>query len=273
MHSVPQARFDIYALALPYGLGFGGNPPIECWESEDQIACGIVTRSDDNGSFGAQVMRRREDDVWTVTFCRQGLADRATAYALVEPALREGSPREPLPPGVQRRPSLSNVSGVEPSNIFKLLAQRTHHVAAWLLNQVYLAMPKPDANWVRDCQTQNFHARLWEALLVACFREQGLSISQDVYRLRHRAGRTRAHPGSDRARFQLRGVPPSLWRGNDSPGIDRNCAAPRRGCNHCTDAYVTRENPYSARTIPCYDRFNSLFFFMPRKAIVAGTRL
>jgi hypothetical protein len=36
---------------------------------------------------------------------------------------------------------------------------------------------------------------------------------------------------------------------------------------------VTRENPYSARTIPCYDRFNSLFFFMPRKAIVAGTRL
>ena len=180
MHTVPQSRFDIYALALPHGLGFGRCPPIECWESEDQIGCGIVTRNDDNGLFGVQVMRRREDDVWTVTFRREGLADRATAFALLEPALRDGSPREPIPPGEQQRPALGNLAGVNSSNIFKLLGQRTHHLAAWLLNQVYLAMPKPDINWVRDCQTQNFHTRLWEALLVACFREQGLSVSQDV---------------------------------------------------------------------------------------------
>mgnify|MGYP001556946994 CR=1 FL=1 len=179
MHAVPQSRFDIIALALPYGLGFGRSLPVERYESEDQIACGMVLREDD-GSFGAQVMRRREDDVWTVTLRREGLADRAAAFALLEPALREGAPREPIPPGVQRRPALSDLAGVNPSNIFKLLGQRTHHVAAWLLNQVYLAMPKPDPNWVRDCQTQNFHTRLWEALLVACFREQGLSVSQDV---------------------------------------------------------------------------------------------
>ena len=29
-----------------------------------------------------------------------------------------------------------------------------------------------------DCQTENFHTRLWEALLLACFREQGLLVTQ-----------------------------------------------------------------------------------------------
>lgn len=178
MHAVPQSRFDIIALALPYGLGFGRSPPIECWESEDQIACGMVLRHDD-GSFGAQVMRRRVDDVWIVTLHREGLVDRAAAFALLEPAMRDGAAREPIPAGVQRRSSLGDLTGVTPSNMFKLLLRPTHHVAAWLLNQVYLAMPKPDSNWVRDCQTQNFHTRLWEALLVACFREQGLHVSQD----------------------------------------------------------------------------------------------
>lgn len=179
MHTVPQSRFDIYALALPHGLDFDRCPPIECWESEDQIACGIVTRDEDSGSFGVQVMRKREDDVWMVTFQRESLVDRAAAFSLLEATLRDGSPRELIPQGVRRRPALSDLTGVNPSNIFKLLGQRTHHVAAWLLNQVYLAMPKPDINWARDCQTQNFHTRLWEALLMACFREQGLSVSQD----------------------------------------------------------------------------------------------
>lgn len=192
MRTVPQSRFDIYALALPYGLSFGRWPPIECWESEDQIACGIVMLDEESGLFGAQVMRRREDDVWTVTFRREGLADRATAFALVEAALRDGRLREAIPPGERRRPTLGDLAGVSPSNIFKLLAQRTHHVAAWLLNQVYLAMPKPDINWASDCQTQNFHTRLWEGLLVACFREQGLSVSQDVpspdFRIANRRG-------------------------------------------------------------------------------------
>ncbi|WP_234239877.1 hypothetical protein [Billgrantia desiderata] len=29
-----------------------------------------------------------------------------------------------------------------------------------------------------DCQTSNFHTRLWEAQLLACFREQGLLVTQ-----------------------------------------------------------------------------------------------
>jgi hypothetical protein len=48
-----------------------------------------------------------------------------------------------------------------------------------MLNQLYLAMPNPDDNWASDCRTENFHTRLWEALLLASFREQGLLVSQD----------------------------------------------------------------------------------------------
>jgi hypothetical protein len=39
-------------------------------------------------------------------------------------------------------------------------------------------LPRPDQNWVSDCQTNNFHTRLWEAQLLASFREQGLLVTQ-----------------------------------------------------------------------------------------------
>ena len=48
-----------------------------------------------------------------------------------------------------------------------------------MLNQLYLAMPNPDPNWAKDCQTSNFHTRLWEAMLLASFREQGLLVTQE----------------------------------------------------------------------------------------------
>ena len=50
--------------------------------------------------------------------------------------------------------------------------------AAWLLNQVYLAFPNPDESWAGDCQTDNFHTRMWEAHLLACLREQGVLVTQ-----------------------------------------------------------------------------------------------
>jgi hypothetical protein len=62
--------------------------------------------------------------------------------------------------------------------VFKLLTQPTHHIAAWLLNQMYLALANPDRSWAGDCQTGNFHTRLWEAHLLASFREQGLLVTQ-----------------------------------------------------------------------------------------------
>ena len=59
-----------------------------------------------------------------------------------------------------------------------MLTASSHRNVAWLLNQLYLSLPKPDRNWAADCQTDNFHTRLWEAQLLASFREQGILVTQ-----------------------------------------------------------------------------------------------
>lgn len=102
------------------------------------------------------------------------------------------SPPLPLPPNEAQRPALHDLQGRTPGSLFKLLLTPSHHVAAWLLHQVYLALPDPDDNWASDCQTSNFHARMWEAQLLASFREQGLLVTQPHrspdFRLQNRTG-------------------------------------------------------------------------------------
>jgi hypothetical protein len=176
---VPQAQFDLFALSLPAGLAFGSNLPRGAWRTEDALTCGVLTQNEANRTFGVLIMRRREDDVWTVTQRELGLLNEARARDVLASGLVSGVPKERLPPGVPRRTPLWDLLGVTPSKVFALLMQPTHHVAAWVLNQLYLAMPRPDANWARDCQTGNFHTRLWEAHLLACLREQGLRVTQD----------------------------------------------------------------------------------------------
>jgi hypothetical protein len=165
MRELPQSLFDVYALALPRGHGFGKRPPIGAWRSEGDLACGVVTGGVDDGRFGALVMRRRQDHVWMVTLQQDEFPSAAEARAMMELAMKEGAPPESIPANTQRRPALYNLQGREPSAVFKLLTQPTHHIAAWLLNQVYLALPNPDRSWAGDCQTGNFHTRLWEAHL------------------------------------------------------------------------------------------------------------
>ena len=179
MKDLRQREFDIYALSLPRGHGFGDRPPIGAWLSDDGLACGIVTKDVNDGSFGILIMRRRVDSVWTITVTEHGFTSRPEACAHMEPCLKDGYPRETLPPGVRARPPLHDFEGRTPNDIFlKLLTDRAHTRAAWLLNQLYLALPNPDQNWVSDCQTKNFHTRLWEAQLLASFREQGLLVTQ-----------------------------------------------------------------------------------------------
>jgi len=60
MRELPQTLFDVYALALPRGHGFGNRPPIGAWRSDDDLACGVLTRDDNDRRFGVLVMRRRE---------------------------------------------------------------------------------------------------------------------------------------------------------------------------------------------------------------------
>lgn len=178
MQDLPQFLFDVYALALPRGHGFGSRPPVAAWRSDDGLACGAVTCDVDDRDFGVFVMRRRVDQVWTVTAQEQGMASLEDARAQLEPFLKEGVRPEPIPPNTAPRPALHDLEGRTPSEVFSVLSRPSHHPAAWLLNQVYLSLPNPDRNWVGDCQTQNFHTRLWEAQLLASFREQGLLVTQ-----------------------------------------------------------------------------------------------
>ena len=165
-------------MALPRGHSFGDKPPVGAWETDDRKACGIVTRDVNEGTFGVLVMRRRIDDVWKVTAREQDFRTLDDARLRMEPLLKEGAPPEPIPANTAPRPALHDLKGRTSSDLFRLLSTPSHHIAAWLLNQIYLALPNPDKSWAGDCQTNNTHKRLWEAQLLASFREQGLIVTQ-----------------------------------------------------------------------------------------------
>lgn len=118
------------------------------------------------------------DQVWAVTAQEDGLTSKSEAQARIKSCLRDGAPPEPLPPATPARPRLYEFGVREPSDVFKVLGRASHKPAAWTLNQLYLSLPRPDPNWASDCRTGNFHTRLWEAQLLACFREQGLLVTQ-----------------------------------------------------------------------------------------------
>lgn len=192
LQELPENLFRFYALALPRGHGFGARPPVAAWTSADGQACAALTRDDGDSSFGILAMRRRVDEIWTVVDAQHGLHDREEAMARIRHLLREVGAPEPLPAGVHRRAALHDLPQRTASDVFKLLALPSHHPAAWVLNQLYLALPNPDRNWVSDCQTGNFHTRLWEAQLLGSFREQGLLVTQPYespdFRIENRRG-------------------------------------------------------------------------------------
>ena len=193
MEQISRWEFDIYALSLPRGHGFGNRLPMSAWRSTDRLSFGVVTEDEQDGRFGILVMRRRVDDVWTIVAERYGFQTQDAACKHMASQLRDGEPREPVPAGTPIRPSLYDLQGRTPSKVFSVLAMPSHRPAAWTLNQLYLALPKPDKNWASDLQTTNFHTRLWEAQLLASLREQGLLVTQPQaspdFRIENRRGR------------------------------------------------------------------------------------
>ena len=165
-------------LSLPRGHGFGEQTPVAAWQTTDGLGCGVLTQDVRDQTFGILVMRRRMDRVWTVVTRRYGFSSRGDAWLILEQQLRNGEQPEPVPEGTVTRPSLEDLHGRTASGVFDQLRSRSHHPAAWALNELCLALPNPDRNWAADCQTGNFHTRLWEAQLLASFREQGLLVTQ-----------------------------------------------------------------------------------------------
>lgn len=179
MDLLPPCMFDVFALSLPKGLGFGEDLPVNAWSGSRWLTVGALTQNCHSGKHGVLIMRRREDGVWAVLRRDANTFGKEEALTIIRQACDEPAPPVPVPSGVRRRQPLWDVKVDEPSSIFNLLGQPGRERGAWMLNQLYLAMPNPDPNWASDCQTANFHTRLWEAQLLASFREQGLLVTQE----------------------------------------------------------------------------------------------
>src|SRR5258708_38374611 len=117
---------------------------------------------------------------FVLTWNKSGLRNHDAALAELTGKLRPGEDAEPLPPGKKKRRPLLRGATKEPGEHFKLLTRTvTHFPALMAVGDVYLAMPNPVDNFVSDFQTTNFDSRLFELYLLAAFREQGISVSQD----------------------------------------------------------------------------------------------
>jgi hypothetical protein len=105
--------------------------------------------------------------------------------------MRASEPPESRPHGVPVRQNLFHIpEGRSVNEKFAMLCSPEHHLSALhTVAEVYLALDRPDSNFVGDFQTEGFDARLWELYLFAAFREQGIDVLQDLdspdFRLNH----------------------------------------------------------------------------------------
>lgn len=177
---IPRRAFDLYAMNLPHGPNYGDDEFVSAWKSERTSEVGAIFRSPD-GTFITVAMRRRVDHCFVVVAQGGGIGDYDHAMAKLSADLKVGQPTEPLPSGERRRRGLFDLGDRTPCAAFKLLMNSpTRWAAVNTLTELYLAMPNPDQNFTSDMQTANFDSRLWELYLFACFREQGILVSQDV---------------------------------------------------------------------------------------------
>ena len=178
MELIPQAMFDLYALSLPWGLSFVDHMPYRAWRTADGRAWGVLTRDVAANTYGCMAMRQRVDLVWALVLDEAGFDSYDEAESRIAAHLQEGAPRESMPRNTARRPNIFDSAGLPTCTLFQHLSRKSRHKAAWMIGHLYYSLPRPDANWVRDFQTENLHTRLWELHLLACFREQGRFVSQ-----------------------------------------------------------------------------------------------
>ena len=177
---ITEREFDLYALSLPRGPNFDPLVLHSAWKSRDRRSVGAVLFDPQKQDFGIVTLRRQIDHRFVVTHQHQGLRTPYDAKRDLVAAMRPGEPAEPLPSGEKRRPQLLKVGRKEIDDRFKLLTSTLTHVPALMtIGETYLAMPRPDDNFVSDFQTSNFDSRLWELYLLAVFREQGVLVTQD----------------------------------------------------------------------------------------------
>jgi hypothetical protein len=175
-----QREFELYALSLARGPNFGPLVVQSAWKAENANSIGVVFQ-DEQGGFEKLVMRRQVDHRFVVTQSGKTHADADHATHEVAEAMRQNAPPEQLQPGEKKRAALVPKTEDGLGDTFKLLVTTIQHYPALMaIGETYLAMPRPDDNFVSDFRTSNFDSRLWELYLLAAFREQGVLVTQDL---------------------------------------------------------------------------------------------
>jgi hypothetical protein len=173
-------QFELYTLSLEQGPNFEPATIFAAYQVGRGAACGAILLDPDTGTFSTIALRRRVDHCWTCVSQRGPLSTPEEALDVLSIDMRGGDALEPIPPGVRRRPLLIEVGPRGSSPEFDLLTRSMSHLPALMaVGECYLALPRPDRNFVPDLQTNNFASRLFELYLLACFREQGLRVRQD----------------------------------------------------------------------------------------------
>lgn len=180
LRQINARRFDLYALSLEHGPNFGRGEVFDAYETGKGRAAGAILIDPMTWGFSTITMRRRVDHCWVKTDERSGFDSPDAAMDHLRVSLRAGDPAEPLPPGARRRRLLLELGPAGASEEFRVLASTVSHLPALLAaGECYLALPNPDPNFVTDFQTSNFASRLFELYLLACFREQAITVRQD----------------------------------------------------------------------------------------------
>ncbi|RVL47231.1 hypothetical protein [Sinorhizobium meliloti] len=177
---VSQRQFELCALSLERGPNFEPSTIFSAYQVGRGSACGCILLDEAHKTFSTIALRRRVDHRWVCVDKQDPFSTPEQALDALSIAMRGGDPPEPLPPGARRRAPLLKIGLKGASREFELLAGTVSHLPALVaVGECYLALPKPDANFVTDLQTVNFASRLFELYLFACFREQGLIVRQD----------------------------------------------------------------------------------------------
>src|SRR6266540_4217571 len=177
---IGRREFELYALSLPRGPNFEPYVLHSAWRAAKASSVGAVLLDPDDQSFRILALRRQIDDRLIVTHDEDGFRTLGGATTALMSTLRPDEPPEALQPCDKRRPGLLDTEGRTTCERFQLLTGSVSHIAALVaVHETYLAMSRPDNNFVSDFQTDNFDSRLWELYLVAAFREQGVHVSQE----------------------------------------------------------------------------------------------
>lgn len=173
-------QFELYALSLERGPNFEPATVFAAYQVGRGSGCGGILLDQESATFSTIAMRRRVDHCWTCVAQHGPFSTPEQALETLRVDMRGGDAPEPLPPGARRRPLLIEVGQRGSSPEFDLLIKSMSHLPALMaVGECYLALPRPDPNFVPDLQTNNFASRLFELYLLACFREQGLRVRQD----------------------------------------------------------------------------------------------